>query len=79
MFVCRKNAMRRNFEFFAIKVRYWPSKVKLWNRHLIALMTSDHDQQGLSQGHQGCFYFLADFTQFCDLFLQFSKEKAGNA
>ena len=31
------------FWIFALKVRYWPSKVKLWNRHLTALMTSDHD------------------------------------
>ena len=31
------------FSIFALKVRYCPYKVKHQNRHLTALMTSDHD------------------------------------
>ena len=71
------------FWIFAPKVRYKEFKVKPDNRHLTALMASDHHHiyivgryrqgqhilvtlrsQGQSQGHQGHYRFLADFTRF---------------
>ena len=42
------------FSFFALKVKYWPFKVKPWNRHLTTLMTSDHHhiQFGMVGGYR---------------------------